>query len=434
MDWWQHLTATAWRFLEHHGQLGAFLFLLVEEAGTPVPIPGDFLMVLAGAQAARGRLNLLEILAVMELATVLGACFLYWISARAGRRVVYRLGKHVGLTVQRLDRASEALTRHGARAVILGRLTPGLRMATPIVCGLFRFPFRVYLPAVALGAFLYIFLYTLLGYFFGPSILRFFEQIELPLGLIVSALLLAGITFWVARVGRRVMMPDPCTGLGERLRAGAASGLLATFTSALLANVLIHAAGLLTYHAPGVGLRRLLAMLVSGFGREGGATSLLLLLPTFLVIGMALGALYGGWLGRVPDARGPLRGVGFAMIPLAVALFVLMPMVGAGVGGGELGAGLIPALGEVIRHAAYGLVLGTIYPALARARKNRPSAGSRAETLPTPAAERSGPRDQPRLARQREYGASAGPARSLFSAQGRATPRPTVVKPLQPGK
>src|SRR5689334_2201527 len=116
MEWWDHLTAFAWWLLDEHGQAAAFLFLFVEEAGTPVPIPGDFIMVLAGARAAQGRLNLVEVLAVMELATVLGACCLYWLAARAGRRVVYRLGRYVGLTPSRLDRAAEALHRRGAAA------------------------------------------------------------------------------------------------------------------------------------------------------------------------------------------------------------------------------------------------------------------------------------------------------------------------------
>ena len=49
MEWWQSLSAAAWRLLDEHGQLAVFLFLLVEEAGTPVPIPGDFIMVLAAA-------------------------------------------------------------------------------------------------------------------------------------------------------------------------------------------------------------------------------------------------------------------------------------------------------------------------------------------------------------------------------------------------
>jgi membrane-associated protein len=368
MDWWDQLSATTWRFLENHGQLGAFLFLLIEEAGTPVPIPGDFLMVLVGAQAAQGRLNLLEVLAVMELATVLGACFLYWISARAGRRVVYRLGRHVGLTPPRLDRAAEELNRRGAWAVFVGRLTPGLRMATPIVCGVFRFPFLIYLPAMALGAFLYILFYTLLGYFFGPTMLHLLERLELPLGLIVSIIMLAAITFWVFRIGRRATPPQLCPDLRERLRAGAAGGLIATVTSALLANVLIHLSGLLAYLGPGIGLRRFLALLADGLGREGGPGTAVLLLPAFLIVGIGLGALYGGWLGNSGYVRGTLRGATFSLLPLCLALFILFPLIGAGVAGLDLRAGLIPALGESIRHLAYGLVLGTVYPALTRPR------------------------------------------------------------------
>jgi hypothetical protein len=45
---------------------------------------------------------------------------------------------------------------------------------------------------------------------------------------------------------------------------------------------------------------------------------------------------------------------------------VILPVVGAGPAGAGLEAGPIPALGETIRHLAYGLVLGTLYPALAR--------------------------------------------------------------------
>src|SRR3954469_22534319 len=128
MDWWTRLVGAAWRLLDAHGQLAAFVFLLIEEAGTPVPIPGDFIMILAGVRAAQGQLQLVEVLLVMELATILGASVLYALSARAGRVVVYRLGRYVGLTPARLDRAAAELHRRGAVAVFLGRLTPGLRI------------------------------------------------------------------------------------------------------------------------------------------------------------------------------------------------------------------------------------------------------------------------------------------------------------------
>ena len=366
MEWWQSLTAAAWWPLEEHGQLGAFLFLLVEEAGTPIPIPGDFIMVLAGAQAAQGRLNLLEVLAVMELATVLGVSCLYWLSACVGRRVVYRLGRYIGLTPPRLDRAAEALHRRGAAAVVLGRLTPGLRMATPIVCGAFGFPFRVYLPAMAVGAFFYILAYTLLGYFFGPPVLHLLVSIELPFELLVSVGLLSALLFWTVRVGRRARAPDRSPEMRERAQAGAASGLIATIASALLVNVLLHLLGLLALSAPAAGLGQVLGLLSGQIGRAPGLAAAVLLLPALLFVGVALGAIYGAWLGNASRGPGPFRGAAFALLPLAASLLVILPMVGAGTAGAGLAAGLIPAVGETIRHLAYGLVLGTLYPALVR--------------------------------------------------------------------
>jgi membrane protein DedA with SNARE-associated domain len=393
MEWWQRLTAAAWLLLQEHGQLAAFLFLLVEEAGTPVPIPGDFLMVLAGARAAQGRLNLFEILLVMELATVLGASFLYWISARAGRRVVYRLGKHVGLTPERLDRAAEQLNRRGAMAVVVGRLTPGLRMATPIICGVFRFPFRVYLPAMALGAFLYLAFYTLLGYFFGPRILHLLESIELPLGLVLSAGLLAALAYWTVRIGRAPTPPPTCPELRERLWAGAASGLVGSLISALLANVLIHVLGLLAFQSPGRALFELARVVGQEMGRSPGFVAAWLLIPALLGVGAGLGALFGAWLGNSSYSRGPLRGALFALLPLACSLLVALPLVGAGPAGLSLGVGPIPAAGELIRHVVFGLVLGTVYPALARPRARRGySAASQpppTEAHPQPAAAQS---------------------------------------------
>ena len=376
MDWWQRVTTAAWLLIEDHGQLAAFLFLLVEEAGTPVPIPGDFLMVLVGVRAAQGHLNLIEVILVMEAATVLGASFLYWISARAGRRVVYRVGKHVGLTPARLDRAADTLNRQGARAVIIGRLTPGLRMATPIICGVLRFPFRIYLPAMAFGAFVYVLIYTLLGYFFGPHILRLLESIELPLGLILSALLLAALVFWTVRIGRAGPPPAQCPELRERLWAGAASGLVGTLISSLLANVLIHLLGLLAYREPGAALAVLSRLVGAGLVRSPSPLLIWLLVPAMLAVGAGLGALYGWWLGNASYCRGPLQGVAFALLPLAVSLGVLLPLLGAGPAGFGLGVGPIPLAGETLRHLVYGLVLGTIYPALARPRRRRPEQSS----------------------------------------------------------
>ena len=86
MSWWGELRRAAEVFIEQHGLAAAFLFLLVEEAGVPLPVPGDVLMLVLGAQAREGRVPLWQAIAVLELGTALGATILYLLSRWAGRR------------------------------------------------------------------------------------------------------------------------------------------------------------------------------------------------------------------------------------------------------------------------------------------------------------------------------------------------------------
>ncbi len=88
----------------------------------------------------------------MEVATLLGASFLYLLAARAGRGLVYRYGRSMHLTPERLDRAERWLRRGGSIAIVLGRVTPGLRTATVIACGVSKCPSGVFCRAWRSGA------------------------------------------------------------------------------------------------------------------------------------------------------------------------------------------------------------------------------------------------------------------------------------------
>src|SRR5207302_5385833 len=99
-------------------------------------------------------------------------------------------------THERLGRAERWLSRHGSRAVFLGRLLPGLRIVTAVACGVFEVPFRVFFPAMSLGALLYISVYTLLGYFLGPPVLRLLEAVHIPFVLLGSLVPLSLFLLW----------------------------------------------------------------------------------------------------------------------------------------------------------------------------------------------------------------------------------------------
>jgi hypothetical protein len=145
------------------------------------------------------------------------------------------------------------------------------------------------------------------------------------------------------------------------------AGFIATLMSVLLANVLILALGLVAFHAPATALAELVQMVSLSFGRMGaGLPTALFLLPGLFVVGSLLGVLYGVCFGNSTYGIGRRSGALFGVALLLVSLLILFPLLGAGLAGSGLGAGVIPAVGETVRLLVYGLVLGALYPALAR--------------------------------------------------------------------
>src|SRR5579864_4135609 len=268
VDWWTEVGLATSSFLDRHGLLAAFVFLLIEEAGVPVPVPGDVLMLILGVHARRDstvfplfNADVINAVLATWLGTMIGSSFLYFVSRRAGRGLVYRYGRFIRLTPERLDAAEQWLKKHGSRAVFLGRLVPGLRIVTAVACGVFEVPFRAFFPAMSLGALLYILVYTLLGYYLGPPVLDLLEKIHIPFGLLGSLVPVALILLWTYRarqaLGRHAVLnqaAEPET----RLRAGIVAGLLATVTATLLLNSFINLAGGIAFNfsAPGTLVER----------------------------------------------------------------------------------------------------------------------------------------------------------------------------------
>ena len=93
MNWWDFLRSAGDTFLLQHAVLAAFAYLLLEEAGLPIPVPGDFLMLALGARAHEGGIVLWQVIAAMEAGTILGSSFLYFLARRNGRSLVERFGR-----------------------------------------------------------------------------------------------------------------------------------------------------------------------------------------------------------------------------------------------------------------------------------------------------------------------------------------------------
>jgi len=64
-----------------------------------------------------------------------------------------------------------------------------------------------------------------------------------------------------------------------------------------------------------------------------------------------------------PLLRGPgwLEGLLFSLLPFLLSIVVFLPSLGGGFFGSTLNAGPLPVIGNFILHAAYGMVLGSVY-------------------------------------------------------------------------
>ncbi|HEY7067036.1 MAG TPA: DedA family protein [Chloroflexota bacterium] len=355
--------------LNEHAEWALFLVLLLEEAGIPLPLPGDLVMMLAGVRVAQGRTHPALALLLMEGATLLGSSALYWLARRGGRPVLYRYGKFLHLELDKLERAEDFLRRHGHLAIVAGRVIPGLRIPTTLAAGVFGVPYRVFLPSLAVGASAYILFFFFIGLFAGPGVVRALEGPHFPLRTIADLL---GVGLAIAAyigIRRRAHLGTAVHAMPERKRLETAlmAGLFATATMSLVLDLLINALAAVGHTTPAVALFELARTFARHYGIRPAIEVFVGGLAVYVVLQLAWAIVYAHverWLPE-PDWLG---GLVFALLPLAFSLWVVLPALGAGVGGLALGVGLVPLAGEVLRHGIYGWALGTSYTLLTRAR------------------------------------------------------------------
>src|SRR5919107_2178125 len=105
--------------VSQYGYLVVFFGVLLESTG--VPLPGETILIAAGAVAHQGHLYLGDAIIFGILGAVLGDQIGYWVGRKGGRPFVLRWGRYILVTPERLARAERFFARHGGKAVFLAR-------------------------------------------------------------------------------------------------------------------------------------------------------------------------------------------------------------------------------------------------------------------------------------------------------------------------
>ena len=121
-----------------YGYLVVFLGVMLESAG--VPLPGETVLIAAGALVHKEVLDLGDALFFGILGAVIGDQIGYWVGRFGGRPFALRWGRYAFITPARLGHAEAFFARHGGRAVFLARFVAGLRVFGTLVAGTTRMP------------------------------------------------------------------------------------------------------------------------------------------------------------------------------------------------------------------------------------------------------------------------------------------------------
>lgn len=170
--------------------------ILIKEAGVPIPVPGDLVVIGAGVAAGRGELDPAVALPAIVVASIAGGVVQYGLLRSVARPALLRLLGRLG-SIERVDRQTERLRRGGARSVAVARSTPGVRIVAIAASALASVPAVAFVTGLAVGNALFIGAHFGLGYTLGEPVVTAVGGALGPLAIVAVSLAVLGGIGWV---------------------------------------------------------------------------------------------------------------------------------------------------------------------------------------------------------------------------------------------
>jgi membrane-associated protein len=143
-----------------------FAVIFVETGFVFLPfLPGDSLLFVAGAFAAKGSLNIFVLLVLLILAAIAGDTANYWIGHFAGDKILS--SKRFPVNQGHLTKTHAFFQKHGGKTIILARFVPIVRTFAPFVAGLGKMQYGRFLSYNIIGAVCWVAIGTIAGYYCG---------------------------------------------------------------------------------------------------------------------------------------------------------------------------------------------------------------------------------------------------------------------------
>jgi membrane protein DedA with SNARE-associated domain len=124
------------------------------------------------------------------LGSTLGASITYWAARMGGRPLIEKIVKWFRMDMYLINKADEKMLKWGIWLILLGRMTPGLRVLINIPAGIAKVPFHKFFIATFIGAYVWCTLLLGAGYVLGYEwqLISGYIKTHLPLVLSLGVL------------------------------------------------------------------------------------------------------------------------------------------------------------------------------------------------------------------------------------------------------
>jgi membrane protein DedA with SNARE-associated domain len=185
--------------LIERGNYPAVTLLMFAENVFP-PIPSEVVMPVAGIAAGRGDMSVLLVMLCGTVGAVAGQSLWFWVALRVGpervKAMASRHGRWLTVSPDDIESSCRWFEKHGSKAVLVGRIVPGIRTLISVPAGLARMSWGRFLLYSTLGSAVWTGVLAYLGYALGER----HENITRLIGPISTAVFGAILGYYLYRV------------------------------------------------------------------------------------------------------------------------------------------------------------------------------------------------------------------------------------------
>ncbi len=128
-------------------------------------LPGDSLLFVAGALAGSKLLDPWILIISLSVAAILGDTLNYFTGRYLGMKIFEKGFPMV--KKEHLEKTEQFFSRYGGKTIVIARFIPFIRTFAPFLAGVGNMRYRWFIVYNVIGGVLWVFAFTLVGYFFG---------------------------------------------------------------------------------------------------------------------------------------------------------------------------------------------------------------------------------------------------------------------------